>query len=60
MIDWGAWGHQPTAEAIFQGMAQRHMDYYLMKPLQACDEQFHRTVVEFLHERSPAVRVAAA
>ena len=35
LIDWGAWGDPPTAEAIFQGMAQRHMDYYVMKPLQA-------------------------
>jgi thioredoxin reductase (NADPH) len=59
LIDWGAWGHQPTAEAIFQGMAQRQMDYYLMKPLQACDEQFHRTVVEFLHEWSRAQSPAA-
>ncbi len=59
LIDWGAWGHQPTAEAIFRGMAQRHMDYYLMKPLQAGDEQFHRTVVEFLHEWSRAQSPAA-
>jgi thioredoxin reductase (NADPH) len=54
LIDWGGWADPATAEAIFQGMAQRHMDYYVMKPLQACDEQFHRTVVEFLHEWSRA------
>ena len=59
LIDWGAWAHPPTAEAIFQGMAQRHMDYYVMKPLQPRDEQFHRTVVEFLHEWS-RVRAPAA
>jgi thioredoxin reductase (NADPH) len=59
LIDWGAWGDQPTAEAIFRGMAQRHMDYYLMKPLQACDELFHRTVVEFLHEWSRTQSPAA-
>jgi thioredoxin reductase (NADPH) len=59
LIDWGAWGDPPTAEAIFSGMAKRHMDYYLMKPLQPCDEQFHRTVVEFLHEWSRAQSPAA-
>jgi thioredoxin reductase (NADPH) len=59
LIDWGAWGDEPTAEAIFRGMAQRHMDYYLMKPLQPCDELFHRTVVEFLHEWSRAQSPAA-
>jgi thioredoxin reductase (NADPH) len=59
LIEWGAWGDPPTAEAIFQGMAQRHMDYYVMKPLQPCDEQFHRTVVEFLHEWSRAQSPAA-
>jgi thioredoxin reductase (NADPH) len=58
LIEWGAWGHQPTADAIFEAMASRHMDYYVMKPLQASDEQFHRTVAEFLQEwyraRAPA------
>ncbi len=54
MIEWGAWGDPPTAAAIFEAMAQRHMDYYLMKPLQAPDEQFHRTVAEFLQEWSRA------
>jgi thioredoxin reductase (NADPH) len=54
LIDWGAWGDQPTADAIFRAMARRHMDYYLMKPLQASDEQFHRTITEFLQEWSRA------
>jgi thioredoxin reductase (NADPH) len=59
LIDWGAWGDEPTANAIFRGMAQRHMDYYLMKPLQPSDELFHRTVVEFLHEWSRVQSPAA-
>jgi thioredoxin reductase (NADPH) len=58
LIEWGAWGHRPTAEAIFEAMSHRHMDYYVMKPLQAPDEQFHRTIAEFLQEwsrtRAPA------
>ncbi len=57
MIDWGAWGHRPTADAIFKGMAVGHIDYYVVKPMCARDEQFHRLVTEFLYEwargRSP-------
>jgi len=50
LIDWGGWGHRPTAEAILAGIAQRHMDYYVMRPRRPPDEQFHRTVSEFLQE----------
>ena len=52
LIDWGGWGDRPTAEAIFAGVAQRHMDYYVMRPQRPPDEQFHRTVSEFLQEWS--------
>jgi thioredoxin reductase (NADPH) len=52
LIDWGAWGHRPTAEAIFGCMARREMDYYVMKPVREPDEQFHRTIAEFLQEWS--------
>ncbi len=54
LIEWGGWGDPPTAEAIFGAMARRHMDYYVMKPLQPSDEQFHRTIAEFLQEWSRA------
>ena len=50
LIDWGAWGDRPTAEAILAGIARRHMDYYVMRPRRPPDEQFHRTVSEFLQE----------
>jgi thioredoxin reductase (NADPH) len=50
LINWGEWGHRPTAEAIFEGIARRHMDYYVMRPQRPPDEQFHRTVSEFLQE----------
>ena len=52
LIDWGAWGHRPTAEAILHAMATGGTDYYVLKPGQAGDEQFHRIVTEFLHEWS--------
>jgi thioredoxin reductase (NADPH) len=50
LIDWGDWGHQPTAEAIFEGMASDHLDYYLVRPMEAPDEHFHRLIGDFLYE----------
>jgi thioredoxin reductase (NADPH) len=50
LIDWGAWGDRPTAEAILEAMAMGRIDYYVLKPTRARDEHFHRTVTEFLHE----------
>jgi thioredoxin reductase (NADPH) len=50
LIDWGAWGHRPTADAILEAMSLGRIDYYVMKPSRHGDEYFHRTVTEFLHE----------
>ena len=50
LIDWGAWGHRPTADAILEAMALGRIDYYVLKPTRARDEHFHRTITEFLHE----------
>ena len=52
LIDWGEWAHRPTAEAIFEGMANDHLDYYLIRPVEPPDEHFHRLVGEFLYEWS--------
>jgi thioredoxin reductase (NADPH) len=52
LIDWGEWSHRPTAEAIFEGMAHDHLDYYLVRPVEPPDEHFHRLVGEFLYEWS--------
>ncbi|UCC25893.1 MAG: FAD-dependent oxidoreductase [Gemmatimonadales bacterium] len=52
LIDFGAWGDQPTAEAVLRAMALGHMDYYVLKPWRSPDELFHRMVAEFLHEWS--------
>jgi thioredoxin reductase (NADPH) len=52
LIEFGAWGDDPTAHAIFRAMALGHMDYYVLKPWQSPDEFFHRTISEFLHEWS--------
>jgi thioredoxin reductase (NADPH) len=50
LIEWGAWGHAETAEAIFEAMALGRIDYYVLKPESTPDELFHRTVGEFLFE----------
>jgi thioredoxin reductase (NADPH) len=50
LIDWGAWGHRPTADAILRGMALGHFDFYGLKPRRSPDELFHRMVTEFLDE----------
>jgi thioredoxin reductase (NADPH) len=50
LVDWGAWGHRPTADAMLRAMALGQMDYYVLKPWRSPDEFFHRTITEFLHE----------
>jgi thioredoxin reductase (NADPH) len=52
LIDWGAWGDRPTAEAILHAMAKGLADYYVLKPSRTGEEQFHRAISEFLHEWS--------
>jgi thioredoxin reductase (NADPH) len=60
LIEWGGWGNRETAEAIFGCMARREMDYYVMKPVREPDEQFHRTLAEFLQEWSKATSSAGS
>ena len=50
LVEWGAWAHRPTADAILRAMALGHIDYYVLKPWRTRDEYFHRTITEFLHE----------
>jgi thioredoxin reductase (NADPH) len=52
LVDWGAWAHRPSADAILRAMALGSIDYYVLKPWRSPDEFFHRTVSEFLHEWS--------
>ena len=50
LVDFGAWGDEPTARAILRAMAVGGIDYYVLKPWRSPDELFNRTVAEFLHE----------
>ena len=52
LVDFGAWGDEPTARAILRAMAVGGIDYYVLKPWRSPDELFNRTIAEFLHEWS--------
>jgi thioredoxin reductase (NADPH) len=59
LIEWGAWGDRPTADAVLKAMGLGDIDYYVLKPWWSPDEQFHRTVAEFLYEWARANPAAA-
>ena len=50
LVEFGAWGDEPTADAILRAMAVGVIDYYVLKPWRSPDEFFNRTIAEFLHE----------
>ncbi|HEY6731639.1 MAG TPA: FAD-dependent oxidoreductase [Solirubrobacterales bacterium] len=58
LIEWGAWGDGSTAEEIFEAMARRQIEYYVIRPSQTPDELFHQSVSTFLLEWAHARRVS--
>ena len=58
LIEWGSWGDGRTGEAIFQAMARRQIDYYVIRPSRSPDELFHQSVSTFLLEWAHARRVS--
>jgi len=50
LVAWRAWADRPSADAILDAMALRHIDDYIVKPRRSPDEQFHHTVAELIHE----------
>jgi thioredoxin reductase (NADPH) len=58
LIEWGSWGDGGTAEEIFQAMARRHIEYYVVRPSRSPDELFHQSVSTFLLEWAHARRVS--
>lgn len=58
IIDWGSWGDGKTADVIFQAMARRQIEYYVIRPSQSPDELFHQSVSTFLLEWAHARRVS--
>jgi thioredoxin reductase (NADPH) len=35
LIEWGSWGDGQTAEEIFEAMARRQIEYYVIRPSQS-------------------------
>ena len=58
LIDWGSWGDGRTGEAIFEAMARRQIEYYVIRPSRTPDEVFHQSVSTFLLEWAHARRVS--
>ena len=58
LIEWASWGDGQTAGEIFEAMARRQIDYYVIRPSQAPDELFHQSVSTFLLEWAHARRVS--
>ncbi|HET9197258.1 MAG TPA: FAD-dependent oxidoreductase [Solirubrobacterales bacterium] len=58
LIEWGSWGEAGTAEEIFEAMARRQIEYYVIRPSQTPDELFHQSVSTFLLEWANARRVS--
>jgi thioredoxin reductase (NADPH) len=52
-------GNRTTREPILQGMALGQIDYYVPKPEQSPDEEFHRCIAQFLDEWARDYRPAS-
>lgn len=59
LIDSAAWGSAPTGGEIFEAMARRQIDYYVIRPSRSPDELFHQAVSTFLLEWQHARRVSS-
>jgi thioredoxin reductase (NADPH) len=59
LLAWGAWGDPKTRAAVLKAMGIGDIDYYVLKPWWTPDEQFHRTIAEFLYEWTRAAPYAS-
>jgi thioredoxin reductase (NADPH) len=59
LLDPRKWGDRETGREIVQAMAQRHIDYYVIRPSRSPDEVFHQSVSTFLLEWAHARRVSS-
>jgi thioredoxin reductase (NADPH) len=61
LIAWRAWGDRRSAEAILRSMTLGGIDSYLIKPWwEYPDENFHRTITQFLYAWARSHRSGAA
>lgn len=59
LVPWGAWGDRETTDAILGSMALGRIDYYVVRPADPADEQFHHSVIGFLYDWARERRVTA-
>jgi thioredoxin reductase (NADPH) len=50
LIPWLGWAERSVADLVLRAMARGWIDLYVLRPTQAPDEVFHRTVTELLQE----------
>jgi thioredoxin reductase (NADPH) len=50
LIEWGAWAEPETAQQVLALMSELLIDFYLVRPQDPADEDFHRAATEFLRD----------
>lgn len=50
LIEWGEWADPATAERVLALMSGLQIDFYVVRPSDPADEDFHRAVTEFLRD----------
>jgi thioredoxin reductase (NADPH) len=50
LLGWGSWADPDTAARVLALMSALQIDFYVVRPREPADEDFHRTVTEFLRE----------
>ncbi|WP_019179659.1 FAD-dependent oxidoreductase [Microbacterium yannicii] len=50
MMTWGTWADPETVQRVLELMSQLRIDYYVVRPQDPADEDFHRIVTELLRE----------
>jgi thioredoxin reductase (NADPH) len=58
VIEWGSWGQGGVGRLIFEAMARRQIEYYVIRPSTSPDELFHQSVSTFLLEWANARRIS--
>lgn len=50
LLEWGAWAAADTAERILTLMTDLLIEFYVVRPQDVGDEDFHRAITEFLRD----------
>ncbi len=58
VIEWRSWGDDRAGEAVYQAMARRQIEFYVIRPSSSPDELFHQSVSTFLLEWAHARRLS--